>query len=87
MGGQPGAEPAGDEFDHRRVGDDETLAGGGVAFALVAAPEVAQLDLLYPGFHGPSEWKVYGRLANSWRQARGWVDAYASRRRAASTLV
>ncbi len=49
--GQPGAEAAGDELDHRRVGDDQALARARVAFLLVAAPKIAQLHLFYAGFH------------------------------------
>src|SRR6185295_1428310 len=84
--GQARPEPAGDELDHRRVGDDEPLARARVAVLLVAAPKIAQLDLFYPSFHSPLA-RFYGRGHVIGDHARGWVAAYASRRRAASTRV
>ncbi len=84
--GQAGAEAAGDELDHRRVGDDQALARAGVAVLLVAAPKIAQLHLFYAGFHANSP-AFYGRWQVIAAHARGWVAAYASRRRAASTRV
>ena len=71
--GQPGAEPAGDELDHRRVGDDQPLAGAVVPVVLVAAPEVAQLDLFYARFPCPSA--ILRSFAGILAHARGWLAA------------
>ena len=48
---QPRAEPAGDELDHRRVGDDQPLAGALVPVVFVAPPQVAELNLFHARFH------------------------------------
>ena len=48
--GQAGRHAAGDVLDQRRVGDDELLARTVGAAALVAAPEVPQLDRFDVGF-------------------------------------
>jgi hypothetical protein len=54
VGRQAGAEAAGDELDHRRIGDYEPLARGVVAVVLVAPPQIAELDLFYASVHaGP----------------------------------
>ena len=60
---QPAAEPAGDVLDERRVGEDQPVARGLVAGALVLAPE--GLGVVWPLDHVE---RIEGRAARELRQ-------------------